>query len=190
MSDRLPQHADEPAWYVVRTMTKREHVTATLLGKNVDCEVFAPRMRYKKATKRGTIWWVEAMFPGYFFAKFSYTECYRHVQSQPGVTGLVNFAGQAPAIDDAIITTLREHLAAQQLEGADGDMLQLAPSIHPGDEVEVISGPFAGEKALVSSVRPAIERVSLLMEFLGETKEIEFDLYALATGRPRPLAVT
>lgn len=185
--NRLPHHPEEPAWFVVRTATKREHVTACLMEKAIDCEVFAPRLRYKKATKRGPIWWVEPMFPGYFFAKFHYAEQYRHVQSQPGVTGLVNFAGHAPTIDAHVIDGLRDMIHQQDAPDASGTLV-IKPQLQIGDEVEIAVGPFAGEKAVVSRVRPAVERVSLLLEFIGDTKEVEFDLYDLVTGRPTAVA--
>jgi len=39
-------------------------------------------------TKRGAVWFVEAMFPGYFFAQFDYITDGGRVEHAPGVRGL------------------------------------------------------------------------------------------------------
>jgi len=71
-----PQDTDinSPAWYCVRTQTKREHLAAKSLKQLEGVEAFCPRLKYRKATRRGKIWWIEAMFPGYIFAFFARKE--------------------------------------------------------------------------------------------------------------------
>ena len=53
-----------PEWFCVRCQTKREHIAAGHLRELLGVEVFCPRLRYRKATRRGKIWWMEPMFPG------------------------------------------------------------------------------------------------------------------------------
>ena len=64
----------EAAWYVLRTQTKRESLAAASLREMGGIEVLSPRLRYRKVTRRGKVWWVEAMFPGYILARFSLEE--------------------------------------------------------------------------------------------------------------------
>jgi transcriptional antiterminator RfaH len=44
-----------PEWFCVRTQTKREHIAAGHLREIEGVEVFCPRLRYRKATRRGKI---------------------------------------------------------------------------------------------------------------------------------------
>ena len=66
-----------PAWYCLRTQTKREHLAAASLRQVEGIEVVCPRLRYKKVTRRGKIWWVEPLFPGYLLARFALAEIER-----------------------------------------------------------------------------------------------------------------
>ena len=86
-----PHHPDDPGWFCVRTQTKREHIAAGHLRELEAVEVFCPRLRYRKATRRGKIWWVEPLFPGYLLAKFNLAEMERAVTFCQGVRGLVRF---------------------------------------------------------------------------------------------------
>ena len=62
---------------------------------------------------------VEAMFPGYLFARFHYVELFRQVQYAPGVTGIVRFGERIAALPDSAIETMREldlNAAARRIE--------------------------------------------------------------------------
>jgi transcription antitermination factor NusG len=61
-------------------------------------------LRFRKVTRRGPIWFVEATFPGYLFAKFVYSEQHRSVASCYGIRGILHF-GDRP-------TTLPRHNAS------------------------------------------------------------------------------
>src|SRR6218665_2709123 len=80
-----------PAWYCARTQTKREHIAAEHLKALPGVEVFCPRIRYRKATRRGKIWWMEPLFPGYLLVKFKLSEMERAVTFSQGIRGLVRF---------------------------------------------------------------------------------------------------
>src|SRR5690606_1020565 len=74
-----------PAWYCVRCQPKREHIAAERLRALEAVEVFCPRLRYRKATRRGKVWWVEPLFPGYVLARFALAEMERAVTFCQGV---------------------------------------------------------------------------------------------------------
>ena len=59
-------------WFCLRAQPKREHIAAACLRQNSEVEVFCPRVRFRKHTNRGPVWFVESMFPGYLFARFDY----------------------------------------------------------------------------------------------------------------------
>jgi transcriptional antiterminator RfaH len=67
------RHQPIGSWFCLRGQSKREHVAAACLRQISQFEVFCPRLRFRKPTTRGPIWFVEPMFPGYLFARFDYT---------------------------------------------------------------------------------------------------------------------
>jgi transcriptional antiterminator RfaH len=172
----------EPAWYCLKTQTKREAIAAAHLRELESVEVFCPMLRYRKATRRGKIWWVEALFPGYVLARFILDTEERAVMYSQGVRGLVRFGEKVPAIPDDFVEVLRQEVARQGAE----EVLTVGPRITEGEEVELAHGPLGGVRATVVEVLPARERVKVLLEFLGREQVIEVDLFSLLLPR-KPL---
>ena len=48
----ISESASSTEWYCVRTQTKREHIAAGHLRELEGVEVFCPRLKYRKATRR------------------------------------------------------------------------------------------------------------------------------------------
>lgn len=176
---------DSPAWYCVRTQTKREYLAAKALEQHEEIETFCPRLRYKKATRRGKIWWVEAMFPGYIFARFSRLHNERAVLHSQGVMKLLKFGNRVPTISTEFITELCQHIRDQ--EGNDDDLLTLQPTVKEGDEVEIAHGAMQGITGEVIEVLPTSERVRLLINFLGSQHLVDADIFSLLLpNKPTP----
>src|SRR5262249_14693499 len=57
------------SWYCARTKPKCEHIAAANLGRNLGLEVFNPRLRMERSTRRGLVRTVEPLFPCYVFVK-------------------------------------------------------------------------------------------------------------------------
>jgi len=51
----------------------------------------------------------------------------------------------------------------------------------------VIEGPFLGVRALVTRVLPARERVAILLNMLGQEREIEVSITAILPDARHPL---
>lgn len=168
---------DEPAWYCVRTQTKREHLAAKSLARLEGVQSFCPLLRYRKATRRGKVWWIEAMFPGYVFAFFSRREHERDVVHTQGVMKLLRFGDFVPEIPATFIAELVEQMENQDAGG--DDTLTLQPAVKEGDEVEVAHGALQGFQGQVIEILPAAERVKILVEFLGSKRMVESDLFSL-----------
>ena len=172
-------------WFCVRTQTKREHIAAKHLRELEGIEVFCPRIKYRKATRRGKIWWLEPLFPGYVLAKFDLEEMERGVTFCHGVRGLVRFGNEIPPVPESFVESLISQVKAQCAD--DEEMFTVAPSLSAGDEVEVANGPFQGMKGTVQKVASATERVSVLLEFLGQMQPVDLDLFAiLLPNKPVP----
>ena len=183
MSSEKPQ---VPEWFCVRCQTKREHIAAGHLRELEGIEVFCPRLRYRKATRRGKIWWVEPMFPGYVLAKFNMAEMERAVTFSHGVRGLVRFGPEIPPVPESFVEALKHEI--NNRKGAEEpEVVTLTPTIELGDEVEVAHGPFQGMQGTVVSVPSASERVKILLEFLGKPHAVDMDLFSiLLPRRPKP----
>lgn len=146
-------------WFCLRTQTKREHIAAAILSKIDDVEVFCPRISQIKKTRTGKKRFVEAMFPGYIFARFSMAENYRRVIHSPGVSGMVG-RGDRKAVPTTIIEDLKASLPEGVIEAPD-------PSIEPGAKIEFVSGTLKGLNGKVLAQLPANNRIQILLEFLG-----------------------
>src|SRR5260370_33331325 len=76
-STELSRQPPTKAWFCLRAQPKREHIAAACLRQTCEVEVFCPRLRFRQLTSRGPVWFIEAMFPGYLFARFDYANCHR-----------------------------------------------------------------------------------------------------------------
>ncbi len=177
--------ANIPEWFCVRCQTKREHIAAGHLRELEGVEVFCPRLRYRKATRRGKIWWMEPMFPGYVLAKFNISEMERAVTFCQGVRGLVRFGAEIPPVPESFVEAIKHGILNRK--GAEqAELVTLSPIIEIGDEVEVAHGPFQGMQGTVITVPSATERVKILLEFLGQPQAVDMDLFSLLLPR-RPI---
>ena len=129
-------------------------------------EVYCPRLRIRRMTRKGAAWFVEALFPGYLFARFDRALSQKTVTYAKGVSGIVRFGLELAVVPDAIIGELR-NLAA------DDAVCVVSPSdIKQGDSVVIARGAFQGLQTLVTNAAPASERVRVLLEILGECREV------------------
>jgi len=106
------------------------------------------------------------MFPGYVFARFVHREQHRHILSIGGVSTIVGFGGNPAVVAPEIIADLRTAIA-------DEETIEIHHEIQPGQEINVIAGPFCGIRALVTRVMPAKDRIAVLLEVLGMEREVE-----------------
>jgi len=166
----------DPAWFCLRSQPKREHLAAAHLRHLEGVEAFCPRLRFRRVTVRGRVWFTEALFPGYLFARFVAAESLRLVRYSMAVSGVLHFAGRVPVISDSEVARLRALLGEDETKVID-------EPLRSGEEVEIASGPFRGFEAMVTRVMPAKERVRILLEFLGQKREVDIGMDLV--DRPR-----
>lgn len=165
-------------WYAVRSQPKRERVAAKSLREMMGLEVVCPIVKYKKVTRRGKVWWSEAMFPGYLFVRFNRELHERGVKYAQGVLTIVKFGEYMPAVPDFFMESLCESLG-------DEEEIVLSHEVEIGARFEIADGPLKGQTGDVVEVLPGNERVRLLIEFIGGEREVEVDLLSLLLpGRP------
>jgi transcriptional antiterminator RfaH len=157
---------DHPMWFCLRAEAKREHLAATALRRRFGIECLSPRLRFRKLTRRGPVWFVEAMFPGYVFAKFAYSTLHRAVASSHGVRGILRFGNRLATVPESAVMAL-------QAKGGAEEVVTVDLSLTVGQPVQFIEGPFEGLEVVITQLLPARERIRVLLEFLGRSMEME-----------------
>ena len=167
---------ESPAWYCARTKPKHEHIAAANLRKNLNLEVFHPRLRIERATRRGVMRVSEPLFPCYIFFRCIIDEKLGEIQRTNGVNTVVHFARRIPKIADAVIEELKECFEGEE-------PLTVEDRLTPGDEVVVVDGAFCGMHAFVLRVMPARRRVQVLLDILGRPTPAEVDENSVVNER-------
>jgi transcriptional antiterminator RfaH len=162
----LDAETGNPAWYCARTKPKHEHFAAAHLRKNLNLEVFHPRLRVERATQRGVMRVLEPLFPCYIFVRCVLEERVNDIQHSNGVHSLVHFGTRIPPVADSIVEELQECFEEE-------DTMTVKDRISPGDEVTIGEGAFTGMRAYVLRLMPARKRVQILLDILGGPTLVE-----------------
>lgn len=179
---RMPN--SEPAWFCVHTRPKCEHLAASVLRNLEEVETFCPRIRFQRSTRRGKVWFVEALFPSYFFARFDAARLLRAVKHSQNVIRVVEFGGKPVPIADQTIAELRQEMEGEEIR-------EVRTPLKVGDTVELTEGPMRGLKGIVSTLLSGEERVRILLEFLGRESLVEVHAdKLLAESPPRTIVAS
>lgn len=171
--------SDTAAWYVIHSKPKCEHLAAAMMLSIPDVETYCPRIKFQRNTQRGKVWFVEALFPSYFFARFVPLHSMRAVKHSQNVVRIVDFGGQMTPVPDSVIQTIREEMDGQVVK-------EIQVGVRVGDTVELTDGPMRGLKGIVNCILNGDDRVKILMEFLGRESLIEVNTsQILAEHTPR-----
>jgi len=171
-------------WFCLRSQPKHEHIAARQLALEPDVEVYLPRIRFQRSTRQGLMWFTEALFPNYLFARFDLAASLRKVNGARGVSQVVHFGEHWPAIPDSAIAELRNTVRDDEVHTIQNDLLA-------GETAQIAGGPFHGLSALVTRVLPGRARVEVLLEFLGRQTPLELsrgELIGESDARKRILA--
>ncbi len=179
MLDPAPDSAtpsSDLAWYVVHTRTKAEHIAAAMLESMFSIPSYCPRIKFQRATTRGKVWFIEALFPSYFFARFDPAISLRAVRHAQSVLNVIEFGGNLCQVPDEIIEAIRTEMDGQIIK-------EIASPLQPGDAVEITDGPMRGLAGIVHSLRKGEDRVRILLDFLGSQNPIDVPAHALLSPR-------
>jgi transcriptional antiterminator RfaH len=165
---KLEVQIQDPAWYCVRTKPKHEHIAAATLRKNLELETFLPRLNIERATRRGLVRTVEALFPCYFFVRCVINERLDEIKHANGISSVVRFGDKISVVEDAIIEELQDCFEADE-------PMTVEQRLVPGSEVSVAGGAFDGMRAYVLRNMPARQRVQILLDILGQPTPVEVD---------------
>ena len=174
---------EEPLWYCVHAKPKCEHLAAAALRSLPGVEVFCPRIRFQKSTTRGKVWFVEALFPGYLFARFLPQESVRAVRHAQNVIRIIEFGGNPVPLPEKVILDLMEEMKHTE-------MREITSTIKVGDVVQLTEGPMRGLSGIVERMLSGAERVRILLDFLGRQSVIEVTSDKLLHETPPRLVIS
>jgi transcriptional antiterminator RfaH len=160
------------AWYCARTKPKHEHIAAANVGKRLGLEVFHPRLRLERATRRGVVRVVEPLFPCYIFIHCILENYFDEIRYVNGISSLVHFGQQIPAVPDAAIVELKQCFESEE-------PMVVEDGVIPGTEVQIAEGVFMGFSGTVVRTLSAGQRVQILLDFLGRVTLAEVDKKSL-----------
>jgi len=143
--------------------------------------VFNPRLRVRKPTRRGPVWFVEALFPCYLFSRFALQPMLDQVRYAQGVVDVVHFGERWTPVPEEAVADLRAHLGGQET-------YEVPVELQPGEEVRIAVGPMAGLTAVVQRYLPGPQRVQLLLEFLGRMTPVQLSATQVLPTRRHPLS--
>lgn len=173
-----------PRWYCMRSQPKREHFAAGNLRVLDNVEVFCPRIRFRKGTRRGPVWFVEALFPGYLFAKFDYVEIHAAAQYAAGVSGILSFGKKVVVVSDDVVEALRSRIGSME----EMPVFEIDPKLNVGDPVNIAEGAFTGLESVITQLLSGKDRVRVLIDFLGRQIEAEVSkMSVVRAGSPREI---
>jgi transcriptional antiterminator RfaH len=173
MSSQMTEfQLDEPEWYCARTQPKREHIAAANVIKRLGLEVFHPRLRLERSTRRGPVNVVEPLFPCYIFVRCRPEESLDEIRHITGISSLVRFGSKTPSVPDAVIEELRQCFESEE-------PMAVKDALFVGAEVTVADGALLGSHGIVVRFMPARQRVQILLDFLGRTTIAEVDRRSL-----------
>ena len=168
-------------WFCIQTKPKSEHIAAAHLKLLEGVEVFCPRIKFRRTLRRGKVWFNEALFPCYIFARYDAQENFRGVNYATAVSKILHFGEQVVIVPDEVIEMLRAEVGEEEL-------VEVDPRVEVGDEVVVSEGPMLGLSGIVTQLRSGKERVQILIEFLGRDTLAEVKAEKMSTdASPREL---
>lgn len=153
-------------WYCIHTKRYKENWVAQQLTE-LRQEVYLPLLRERRTIRRRLRWVTEPLFPCYLFARFLVDEDFYTIRYTPGVISVVGTSKEGPlVVEEWIITILRERSVSGYIEVA-------PPLLSPGEELQIVVGPFQGLRALFQQELKAGERVAVLLEILSSQVRAE-----------------
>lgn len=170
-------------WYVVNTYSGHENKVKENLEKRVESmglqdilfQIVIPEHVETEIKDGKKINKTKNMFPGYVLVEMIMTdEAWYVVRNTSGVTGFIGSSGGGAKPFPLQKSELDPILKKMGLSTS-----RIEVDYAAGDEVNVISGPFAGKSGKVESIDLEKETAKVLVDFLGNLTPMEIELVQL-----------
>ena len=159
-----------PAWFAVHVRSNCERGTADYV-RDHDIEVFLPTYRAPSKRRDRSVVLNRPLFPGYLFVHIDPRGPERvQVLRAPGTVRIVGFGEEPSPVPDGTIESIR-------ILVGDGDgPARPHPLLRVGKRVEVVGGPFAGARGVLSEA-DSHRKPHLVVEvnFLGRAVSVPID---------------
>lgn len=161
----LQPEADLCHWYLA-TAKPRQEVRAVENLENQHIKAFCPTVKVEKLRRGKKQIITEALFTGYLFINLSPQNALWHkVRSTRGIRDWVRFAGDVAKIPEKLVTTLIQ-------ANIEPEQQLVINHYNKGEAVRILSGPFAGLKAIYDKEDGEM-RSMILVDFLGQTNRLK-----------------
>lgn len=173
-------------WYVVNTYSGHENKVKENLEKRVESmglqdllfQILIPEHVETEVKDGKKINKTKNMFPGYVLVEMIMTdEAWYVVRNTSGVTGFIGSSGGG-----AKPFPLQKHELDPILKKM-GLTVGIEINYGIGDEVDVVTGPFAGKSGKVDSIDMERETAKVLVDFLGNLTPMEVELIQLEKSK-------
>ena len=170
-------------WYVVNTYSGHENKVKENLEKRVESmglqdvlfQIVIPEHVETEIKDGKKINKTKNMFPGYVLVEMIMNdEAWHIVRNTSGVTGFIGSSGGG-----AKPFPLQKHEIDPILKKMGIKTSQIEINYEVGDDVKVLSGPFAGREGKVDSIDQEKETAIVLVDFLGNSTPMEVELIQL-----------
>ena len=153
------------SWFLLQYKPNSHHLALRNLNRQ-GFETFLPTQKVVQRKSTVFVQQLKPLFPGYMFVAFEQESAsWRQINSTIGVSQLVSFDGQPRRLPIDLVSGLMLRCDAS------GEMLSPAQLL-AGDEVQVLSGPFADFIATVENI-DASHRIWVLIDFMGRAARME-----------------
>ncbi|HKX28947.1 MAG TPA: transcription termination/antitermination NusG family protein [Blastocatellia bacterium] len=149
---------DRTCWYVIHTHPRQEDRAGQNL-RTLNIHSLTPKYReqYLHKLTGELCYQIKHLFPGYIFARFDPTQLYHKVRFTRGVHSIVSFDDKPAIVDDSVIAAIESRIREDGL-------VRLNEELTPGDQVEILSGPFTKFTGVFEWQMKDSERISILLQ--------------------------
>ena len=150
-------------WLLLQVKPKQE-VRALENLQRQGGECYCPKILIEKLSRGKRIEVEEALFPGYLFINAQPEQnglTYTSIRSSRGVSKIVGFGAEPIKVPETLIAQIKSREQADSMGFIAKDLPQ------PGDNINILEGPFKGLKAVFSHT-DGIQRSIVLINLLNQ----------------------
>jgi transcriptional antiterminator NusG len=165
-------------YFVVHTYTGREKKVKELLERAIDNQnmkelfgkVMLPAERITKVKKSELISEERRLYPGYIVVEMEPNEpAINLVNSIPGVTHMLGTKTKPLPLTENEVKSVLDQIERSQ------EQVATEVPFSQGENIKVITGPFAGFMGTVEEINPDRRRVKVMVTIFGRSTPIDLD---------------
>ncbi|CDF35969.1 unnamed protein product [Chondrus crispus] len=192
----------EPRWFFLQVKPGFEQscaISIRNMAQSLEAlevkEVLVPVTKIMRLTKGGqSVKKEERIFPGYILVLMVMNQQnYADVQRVPNVQWFMGDPNRdrktgQPFRPPLPVSDAEMKIVFEKVAEAGSAKPEKKTSIRPGDAIEVLSGPFAGNKGRVLAVKPDLHVISARLMMIGREAPVEFEMDQICVVQDVPEA--